>query len=361
MIETPLLTRLPPPHKIAVLRASRLGDFLCAAPALRALRAAAPRAEITMITLPLLRDLAVRSPYVDRFVAFPGFLGIAQQFFKARHALEFFQRMQAERFDLAIQLHGSGVYANPFTLMLGAAASAGFVRAEDDAGALDAALVWPEQGHEIHRLLALMRSIGVEPRGDELLFVLRDEDRQGAAELLTALPRPLIGVHAGSHDPRRRWPAERFVAVARALLRRHGGTVILLGGMHDSDAAIELAAKIGPGAYNLAGRTSLGVLGAVIAQLALLITNDSGPAHIGFALRAPTIAIYRSGGMERYGPLLPGPFAALEPSADAEDPAAAIVGIAQVLTAADRLMSAATTETELPLCPPDNASMAYAR
>jgi hypothetical protein len=74
-----LLTRLPdPPRKVALLRASRIGDFLCATPALRALRRALPEAEITMITLPLLRGLVERSPHLDRFVAFPGFPGIAE-------------------------------------------------------------------------------------------------------------------------------------------------------------------------------------------------------------------------------------------------------------------------------------------
>jgi len=69
-----LLSRLPePPHKIILLRASRIGDFLCATPAFRALRKALPGTEITMITLPVLQDLVMRSPDLDRFVAFPGF------------------------------------------------------------------------------------------------------------------------------------------------------------------------------------------------------------------------------------------------------------------------------------------------
>lgn len=67
-----LLARLPEtPHKVAPLRASRVGDVLCATPGMRALRAALPGAELTMITLPLLGDLVLRSPHLDGFVAFP--------------------------------------------------------------------------------------------------------------------------------------------------------------------------------------------------------------------------------------------------------------------------------------------------
>ena len=105
-----LLSRLAEsPRKIVMLRASRIGDFLCATPAYRALRMALPEAEITMITLPMLQDLVLRSPHLDRFVAFPGYPGIAEQLFAARRTIRFFQEMQAERFDLAIQMQGSGV------------------------------------------------------------------------------------------------------------------------------------------------------------------------------------------------------------------------------------------------------------
>src|SRR5947209_8298859 len=116
-----LLSRLPEsPRKVALLRATRIGDFICATPAFRALRLALPDAEITMITLPMLRDLVLRSPHLDRFVAFPGFPGIAEQFFEAGRAVDFFHEMQEEHFDLAIQMQGSGVNSNPFTLLLGA-------------------------------------------------------------------------------------------------------------------------------------------------------------------------------------------------------------------------------------------------
>jgi ADP-heptose:LPS heptosyltransferase len=336
-----LLARLAP-RKIALLRASRLGDFVCTGPALRALRAGAPRAEIVLVTLPLLRELAERRPEIDRFAAFPGFPGIAQQLFRARPALAFLRRMQAERFDLAVQLQGSGVYANPFTLLLGAAVTAGFVRAEDDPSALDAALVWPEHGHEVERLLALMRHLGappVDPRPD---FPLRQGDRRAAQALLASLPRPWIGLHAGSHDPRRRWPRERFARVGRALLRWTGGTVLVLGSGAESRDALELAAAIGPGACNLAGCTSLATLGGVIGELGLLVSSDSGPAHIGYALGTPTIGIYRRGGTERYGPPAGGPFVGLEPEDAGED---ALVEVAQVLDAAERLIEAPATQT----------------
>jgi len=343
-----LLERLPPPRKVAVVRAPRLGDFVCATPALRALRAALPAAEIVLITLPALRELVRRLSYVDRFAPFPGFPGVAQQLFEPRTALAFLHEMQRERFDLAIQLHGSGVYANPFTLLLGARATAGFVRPEDDASLLDAALPWPTCGRESLRLLALMRHIGVAPQGEELVYPVTAVDRRNAELLLHGLPRPLIGVHAGSYDPRRRWPLPHFAQVARALLHR-GGSAVVIGSPSEAVEAAALVRAIGPRAHSLAGRTGLATLGAVIAQLDLLVTNDSGPAHIGYALGTPTVAIYRRGGTDRYGPPVQGPFAALEPDAPQDD---ALVSVEQVLAAAERLLGARTGQaSELAACP----------
>lgn len=315
-----LLARLPaPPRKVAVLRAARIGDFICATPALRALRAALPAAEIALITLPLLHDLALRLPYVDRSIAFPGFPGIAEQFFEARRCTQFFAAMQAEAFDLAIQMQGTGVYSNPFTLLLGARTTAGCVRPGDPAGRLDAALPMPAAGHEIERVLALTTFLGAPAQGTATVFPLWPEDHAAAAALLNSATPPLLGLHPGARDLERRWPPERFAAAGRALHARSGGTLLLLGDAEARPAAAQIARRIGVPCRDLTGRTSLVVLGAIIARLNLLLTNDSGPAHIAYALGTPTLALFSIGDPTRYGPPRPGPYRVLRPPAGGTD------------------------------------------
>jgi ADP-heptose:LPS heptosyltransferase len=304
-----LLSRLPePPRRVALVRASRIGDFLCAIPAVRALRAALPGAEIVMITLPLLRDLAARSPYIDRVVPFPGFPGLAEQFFDARRATHFFGQMQEERFDLAVQMHGSGVYANPFTLLLGARVTAGFVRPGDGAGRLDAALPLPSGVHEVRRVLALPLFLGAPSRGEDLEFPLWAEDHAAAEALLAGVARPLIGLHTGARDSTRRWAVERFATTACELWRRHGGTVVVVGDMEERAAGETVAQAVAAPCLNLAGRTSPAQLGAVIARLDVLVTNDTGPAHVAYALRVPTVTVFGGGSPALNGPLQPGPY-----------------------------------------------------
>jgi ADP-heptose:LPS heptosyltransferase len=307
-----LLARLPEsPRKIALLRASRIGDFICATPALRALRHALPEAEITMITLPILRDIAVRSPHLDHYVEFPGFPGIAEQFFDAQKTTQFFQTMQEAHFDLALQMQGSGVYSNPFTLLLGAKATAGFVRPGDFAGLLDAALPYPDKVHEIRCVLALTSFLGIPAQGEALEFPLWPEDHAEAVALLAQTRPPLIGLHPAAREMTRRWPIERFAAVGAQLRQQHGGTVVILGEPEERETGQQLAQLVGKPYLNLIGKTSLVTLGAVIDQLAVLLTNDTGPAHIAYALATPTVTIFGSGNPATNGPLQPGPFRAL--------------------------------------------------
>ncbi|PRY06415.1 ADP-heptose:LPS heptosyltransferase [Pontibacter ummariensis] len=344
-----LLKRLPKsPRKVAVLRASRIGDFVCATPALRALREALPAAEITMITLPILRDLAVRCPYVDRYAAFPGFPGLAEQFFDARQALVFFQEMQEEQFDLAIQLQGSGVYTNPFTLMLGAGATAGYVRQNDGAGRLDAALPIPLEGHEINRVLAMTTFLGAPEQGKHTEFTLWPGDHQEAKALLSEADPPFIGLHPAARDQARRWHLERYAEVATALQERHGGTVVLLGEPAEQQTAESMWQLLDVPALNLVGRTSLPVLGAVLMRLHVLLTNDTGPAHIAYALQTPTVTLFGGADLLRYGALTPGPFRIIAHEVDCRPcthstcpighPCMESITVSEVLAAAEKVI-----------------------
>jgi ADP-heptose:LPS heptosyltransferase len=316
--EPGFLARLTePPRKVAVLRTSRIGDFILATPALRALRGALPAVHFTFIGLPFLRPLVERSPHLDRFVEFPGFPGMAEQFFNARSALHFFGEMQDEGFDLAIQLNGSGVYSNPFVLMLGARWTAGWVRPGEGAGLLEAALSMPEAGHEVDRVLTLPLFLGAAEQGKAVEFPLWREDRYAARQLVanrTAMGATLIGVHPGAREGTKRWPPERFAAAAAELQRRYGGQIVVVGGPDERSLAAQVMTVLahqGCAALDLTGRTTLPVLGAVIEQMAVLLTNDSGPAHIAYALGTPSVTIFGGTDPARWGPPLDPRFIAL--------------------------------------------------
>ncbi len=307
--EPGLLHKLPyQPKKVVLMRASRIGDFINSTPAFQTLRAALPEAQIDVVTLPMLKDLAERSSVIDHYLPFPGYPGLADQFFNARKTLDFFAKMQAQSYDLAIQMQGTGVNSNPFMLMLGARWTVGFVRPDDPAGRLAAAMPWPESGHETERVLALTTFLGAPtPTGILPEFPLRSSDQTEATEWLSQASPPWIAVHIAARDSTRRWPMERFTEAAVKLQHKYRGSVILLGEARDRDNYEDAFQPSDVPYLNLAGCTSLPVTGAILQKAAVFLTNDTGPAHIAYAVGAPTVTIFGGGDPKRNGPLTEGP------------------------------------------------------
>ena len=294
------------PGRVAILRALQLGDLLCAVPALRALRSAWPDAEIVLIGLPWARAFAERfAMYLDGFREFPGYPGLPEiPPDEARYA-EFAAALRDEKFDLAIQLHGSGSFVNQIIADLGARRSAGFCRPGDVVPDPELFIPWPESGLEIERLLALVDALGVPRKGAHLEFPVRTADRAalhaipGVADLV---PGAYICVHPGASVPERRWPATHFAAVADVLAGRDF-RIVLTGSAAEAGLTREVAAAMHRPALDLAGRTDLGALAALIDGARLMVSNDTGVAHLAVARKVPSVIISTGDNPARWAPI----------------------------------------------------------
>jgi ADP-heptose:LPS heptosyltransferase len=298
-------------RSIAVIRALALGDMICAIPALRALRARFPDAHIALIGLPWAEEIVRRFPaYLDELVPFPGFPGIPEVAVDPRRVTAFLTEMQDRRFDLAVQLQGNGLVINEFVAMLGAERLAGFVPAglgppRDRPG--DTWVEYPATGHEVDRLLRLTTGLGAAP-DDQLEFPVTDEDRAAAARLLSVGgvgafgERPIAIVHAGGSRPERRWPAERFAAVADTLAGE-GLTIVLTGTDKEAAATAAVAAAMRNPVVDLTGRTSLGALAGLIETARLVIANDTGVSHLAAAIGTDSVTVFSASDRERWAPV----------------------------------------------------------
>jgi ADP-heptose:LPS heptosyltransferase len=298
------------PRRIAVFRALQLGDLLCAVPALRALRTAAPRAQITLVGLPGARDFTQRfRAYVDEHLPFPGAAGFPEQAPREAEWPAFLAAVGARAFDLAIQMHGSGELSNPIVARFGARHVAGFrprvalPMPVDDGNFM----IWPETGSEVSRLLLLMEFLGA-PTGDASLELpVFDSERREWQQLATRyglVPGRFVCIHPGVRLASRRWPVERFARVC-AHVERQGLRIVLTGSADERPLVAKLAAALKAQrihAVDLAGRTTLGVLASALRDCRLLVCNDTGVSHVAAAVGTKSVVIASGSDTRRWAP-----------------------------------------------------------
>ncbi len=293
-------------QRIAIFRALQLGDLLVAVPALRAMRKRFPTAEITLIGLPWASSFVQRfNRYIDRFIEFPGFPGIEEVEVKPERTVCFLEEQRAYNYDLVIQMHGDGRASNPFALQLGGSVTVGYYKGKRPAG-LTTGRKYPEGLSEIERNLALARLLDCPDEDPRLEFPLFNHDYAEAAALLHRLPlatRPWIGIHAGARPPSRRWPVKYFAQVADTFAQRFNAQIILTGGPGEKSIVQQVADLMATRPLNIAGETSLGGLAALISELDLFISNDTGPAHIANAVDVPSVTIFGPADYRRWAPI----------------------------------------------------------
>jgi ADP-heptose:LPS heptosyltransferase len=284
-------------HDIAVFRALKLGDLLCSIPFFRALRAAFPYAEITLISLPWAKTICERFPhYIDAFIPFPGYPGLPEVSHPDEQSIKNFIATVRERnFDLVIQTHGSGTIVNPLMNEFHARKVAGFH--EPGCSGFDASLFmpYPAEEHEVWRQLRLIEHLGLKHQGDFMEFPLYDEDTKELSSFLdyqSLRSRPYVCFHPGASCAQRRWDVRNFAEVGDRLYQR-GFNVALTGVPAEQELNAAVISQMRCSGYDFARYgLSLGATARLVADAAFIITNDTGLGHLAAALKTPTIVIF---------------------------------------------------------------------
>ncbi|MEV1108660.1 glycosyltransferase family 9 protein [Micromonospora sp. NPDC049751] len=250
---------------ILVLRALGVGDLVTAVPALRALRAAYPHHELALAAPGGLAPLVDLIGGVDELVDTTGLDGPLRP---------------GRAPEIAVNLHGRG----PQSHRLLAAARPGrlVAFANADAGFGDGPR-WRDDEHEVDRWCRLLSWYDIP--ADRRDLGLRRPDPAG-------LPVGATLLHPGSNVPAKRWPAERFAALARTL-RERGHRVLVTGSTDERGLAERVAEASGlPPAAVLAGRTDLGALAALVADARLVVSGDTGVAHLATAYGTASVVLF---------------------------------------------------------------------
>ncbi|MFL5680029.1 MAG: glycosyltransferase family 9 protein [Chloroflexota bacterium] len=298
--------RVPDVRRIAVLRATALGDLIFALPALDSLRAAYPDAEIVLLGRAWHAEyLGGRPGPVDRVVALPkGLPPDDSPPLDAERDRDLLASVAADGIDIALQMHGGGRNSNPVVAALGARVTAG--TRTPDAPALDRSIPYVYFQAEVFRNLEIAGLVGAPSVTFEPALTATDADldaarRQAAPELDHDDVAPLAVIHPGASDGRRRWPATAFAEVADALAE--GGARVAVTGIEaEAPIVAEMLAAMRCPAANLAGRLDLLALTGVLSRADVVVSNDTGPLHLAAALGRPTVGIYWCGNVINAGP-----------------------------------------------------------
>ncbi|KAF3885349.1 MULTISPECIES: glycosyltransferase family 9 protein [Nostocales] len=307
MLQENRLSKHLPIAQIAIVRSlPGLGDLLCAVPAMRAIRFAFPQAKITLIGLVWAQNFVKRfSHYLDDFLEFPGYPGIPEVVPPVHKIPQFFANVQQQDFDLALQMHGSGIVSNSFTVLLGARMNAGFYQPGQYCPDPNYFLPYPTDQPEVWRHLCLMEYLGIPLQGDNLEFPLQQEDFSALQQIeaTQALKKgDYVCIHPGASVPERRWSKELFAAIGDAIAAR-GFQVVLTGTPPETSLTQSIAGMMQTKPIDLAGHTSLGAMAALLSQAALLVCNDTGVSHLAAALQVKSVVIFSNSDPNRWAPL----------------------------------------------------------
>lgn len=306
-----------PGTRVLVLRAIGLGDLLTGVPALRALRRALPDAEVVLAAPGWQRPLVELAGAVDRLLPTEELAPVA---------------WSGPPPELAIDLHGNGEPTKAILRALGPARLVAFESADGPA--------WDPDEQERARWCRLVAWAcpGAATDPDDVLL--------SPPPVAPAVEGAAI-VHCGAASGSRRWPAERFAAVAADLARR-GLPVVLTGSAAEAPLAEDVRRQAGlPPDAMLAGRTDLAELAALVASARLLVSGDTGIAHLASAYRTPSVLLFGPTPPSRWGPP-PGPHTVLWHGTGVGDPHAATPDSALLAISVDEVLAATARAPEGP-------------
>jgi len=302
---------------IALVKLSSIGDVVHALPAAAALHRALPHARLTWIVerreAAVLRDNPALSEIVPvdtrRWRRARAPLALAE----TAGALAALRRhLRASRFDVAIDLQGlakSGVITAATSAPLRIGFSAAHCRERVNTLFTNRRVAPPPTArHIVDRYLALVEPLGARPRAAE--FALPTDapaDARIDEFLMGAGLKPrdrLVVLNPGAGRPDKRWPVERFRALARRLVDDAGASVLVIWGPNELGQARAIA-DADPGSRAraiLAPPTNLDELLSVLRRASVVVAGDTGPLHLAAALGTRCVGLYGPTSIERNGP-----------------------------------------------------------
>ncbi|MCP1104233.1 glycosyltransferase family 9 protein [Serratia nevei] len=281
-------------ERIVIFSTSALGDLMLNTPAIRALCERYPGAHITLVSSHKNRQLVEGSPCFHDVIYWDH---------KAKDILSIIRRLRKNRPQLAIILHSKA----PYDIIAAIAAGCQYLFKDLYGNKPSGMERWltgvshSTGGHLIQRKLDMVGQLGCRTDNPEMFIPVAFPPRE------TPPGQPIVGFQMGASETLRCWPVARFIQLAQRLLAQSATLRIVLIGSA-AERAIErefmagLSEEQRQRVVSHVGNTTLLQLLAVIADMRLLITGDTGPLHLAIALKTPTISLFVTANPRYSGP-----------------------------------------------------------
>jgi len=278
--------------RILLTRTDRIGDVVLSTPAIKAVRDRYPEAHIAFMVRPYAKDIVDGNPYLDEVIVYDKY-GKNRSIFDT---VKFAFSLRRKKFDLAVMLHPTN-RVHLIAYLAGIPRRVGFDRKASIF--LTKKVVHLKQNglmHERDYTLELLSFAGITAKDKELFVPIHERDMKKAEELFeefhVGADVPIIAVNPGAGCPSKRWKSENFAVVCDILAAGHKARILIISDMKNVKYARATAGAMKYEPVNLTGRTTVGVLAAVLSKCSLLISNDSGPVHMACAVGTPVISIF---------------------------------------------------------------------
>lgn len=293
-------------NKILIIRTDRIGDVILNTPVFKALRDNFPKAHITVMIQPYVKEIIEGNPSIDEIITYD------KNFSEAGWlpTLRFINYLRQKKFDLSVTLNPSK-RSNIVTFLAGIKYRVGYDH--KCAFLLTHRMIdnkWLGLKHEVDYNLDLVRFLGLTVKDKDLYMPVSKEDYEYVDNILreagVTKQDILITIHPSASDHTKIWSVERYARLIDKLIGDFKFKVALVSAKEDAELINKLVALTSNKPMNFCGRTTLRQLAALCKRSQAFISNDSGPVHIAAAVKAPTIVIFGRTlvgvGPKRWGP-----------------------------------------------------------
>jgi len=297
-------------QRILLLRPDHLGDALLTLPAIDALRASFPDAELAALASPAATAVLGRLPTLDSVEVqeFPGFSRSEHSVSASpwRLALRLSRRLRRQQFTSALVLRPDHWWGALVTWLAGIPHRVGHATAETRPFLTTALPLQRE--HALLRNLRLASGLtGVPPDPEaDLRFPLTDEDRARALSLLDveglAGSGRFLCIHPGTGARFKHWLPVHWARVADALGRSFDARVVFSGSAAEQTLVEEIIGQMTTSGLVLVGKTEVGELAACYESALMVLGPDSGPLHLAAAVGTPTVSLFGPADPVEFGP-----------------------------------------------------------